>query len=30
MIDWKASIIGTIVLTAVVWIVMALIRRFSR
>jgi hypothetical protein len=30
MIDWKASIIGTIVLTILMWIVMAIAKRFSR
>ena len=30
MIDWKASIIGTIVLTLLLWIVMAIAKRFSR
>ena len=30
MIDWKASIIGTILLTALLWIVLAIVRRFSR
>ncbi len=30
MIDWKASIIWTIVLTAVLWAVTAIIKRLSR
>ena len=30
MIDWKASIIGTIVLTAILWGIMWLIRKMSR
>ncbi len=30
MIDWKSSIIWTIVLTAVLWTVTAIIRRISR
>ncbi len=30
MIDWKASILWTIVLTAILWAVMALIRKLSK
>jgi hypothetical protein len=30
MIDWKSSILWTIVLTAILWVVMALIRKLSK
>jgi len=30
MIDWKASILWTIVLTTLLWAVMAVIRRLSK
>ena len=30
MIDWKASIFWTIVLTAILWAVMTLIRKLSK
>ncbi len=30
MIDWKASIFWTVVLTAILWAIMALIRKLSR